>query len=65
MNINDFIDDVDQDPKSEEESSLDLTEIAKTAELLETLATEDTLLDDLAKLAVLQDLTRLQDNIKK
>ncbi len=64
MNINDFINEDDQDSKSEDSVSLDLTEIAKTAELLDNLATEDTLLDDLAKLAVLQDLTRFNNDNK-
>jgi len=42
----------------EEKGKIDLLtidEIEKTADLLEALATEDTLLDELAKLAVLQD----------
>lgn len=56
MNIDDFVDGIDQETKSDDSVSLDLTEIAKTAELLDNLATEDTLIDELAKIAVLQDL---------
>jgi len=55
MKISDFI---EPENISEEENSegVNLEEVIKTAELLEAFSEEDTLLDDLAKLAVLQDI---------
>lgn len=54
MKISDFIEDTDNIQGPDE--ALDLGEVEKTAELLEAFSEEDTLLDDLAKLAVLQDI---------
>ncbi len=42
----------------EDPSSLNLDEVEKTAELLDALSEEDTLMDDLARLAVLQDMSK-------
>ena len=53
MKISDFIEEVQE---VEESSILDLNEVEKTAELLEALSEEDTFEDDLAKLAVLEDM---------
>jgi hypothetical protein len=42
----------------EDITSLNLDEVEKTAELLDALSEEDSLIDDLARLAVLQDMTK-------
>ena len=54
MKISDFVEDTSN--VSELNEALDLEEVEKTAELLDAFSEEDTLLDDLAKLAVLQDI---------
>jgi ethanolamine ammonia-lyase large subunit len=46
----------ENDNSADNEEVLNLEEVEKTAEVLEKLSEEDTLLDDLAKLAVLQDV---------
>ena len=55
MKISDFIDNI-EDVEDSGTTPVDLDDIEKTAELLEQFAKEDTLLDELAKLAVLQDV---------
>jgi len=64
MNIKDFVNEVEPEEKNHTPDSLDLEEIEKTAELLDVFATEDTLLDEMAKLAVLQDLAKLHSSQK-
>jgi len=54
MKISDFIEETNN--SQEPTQILDLSEVEKTAELLEAFSEKDTLLDDLAKLAVLQDI---------
>ncbi len=43
---------------SSSDTSINLEEVEKTAELLVALSEKDTLIDDLARLAVLQDMTK-------
>jgi hypothetical protein len=55
MKISDFIKDA-SDSDDSSKTLVNLEEVEKTAELLESFSEEDSLLDDLAKLAVLQDV---------
>lgn len=55
MKISDFIKDASEADDSSK-TVVNLEEVEKTAELLESFSEEDSLLDDLAKLAVLQDV---------
>lgn len=59
MHITDFIEEAESEVSVEITKKTDLGEIEKTAELLEALAEEDTLMDDIVKLAVLQDVAGL------
>lgn len=57
MRISDIIQEEEIEKKEEQE--IDFSNIEKTAELLEALSEEDTLLDELAKLAVIKDMMGL------
>lgn len=57
MDIQDLLTDneVDNSPEEESAEELNLDDVEKTAELLEVHSKEDVLVDDIAKIAVLQD----------
>lgn len=56
MKIKDFIDEAGMEIPEIEDEKFSLEDVEKTAEYLEALSTEDSILDDMAKLAVLQDV---------
>jgi len=60
MKLTDFLEDSGL-PEDKETEQLSLVEMEKTAELLESMSKEDTVMDGIAKLAVLLEVTAKQE----